>query len=267
MDWREIDDYNYTKNLGREGWAWEFLRRNPDYIDDYKTYRQTYADLESKYGPWESRDIKAWDEDPKSHFFEPEKKDGESIQQWRNRCYATWGFEPRKYPLESWHAKKWQLIKMYHPDYPYCPEIHFIYPWPKIISYDSLDEYFYTPNEPYAPTLQVPEKCLLGFDLTLPIGRQIKEAKKILATSQKRLQEKEIIPSTKTKEHSALWITYLRILDAKKTCTGASDIEIAKELFPNDIGADPKEKVKDTHKQALAQAKRYRHILHRTKTP
>lgn len=266
MDWQKIGDYNYTKNLGREGWAWEFLRRNPDYIDDYKTYRQTFFELESKYGPWNSADKEAWRKDPKSHFFVPGKNDGESITQWRERCYAS-GCEPKIYCLESWHAKKWQLARMYSPECPYSPQIQFTDPWPKIISYDSLDDYFYTPDEPHAPAQQVPEKCLLGFDLTLPIGRQLKEAKTILTKAQKCLQENKSIPSTKTKEHSALWDTYLRILDAKKTGTGASDIEIAKKLFPNDIGADPKGKVKDTYKQALAQAKRYQHILYRTKAP
>jgi len=30
-DWRDASSYEYTRALTEEGWAWEFLRRNPDY--------------------------------------------------------------------------------------------------------------------------------------------------------------------------------------------------------------------------------------------
>ena len=30
-DWRRSETYDYTRPLPRRGWAWEFLRRNPDY--------------------------------------------------------------------------------------------------------------------------------------------------------------------------------------------------------------------------------------------
>lgn len=33
-DWRDVTAYAYTKDLTREGWAWEFLRRNPAFRKD-----------------------------------------------------------------------------------------------------------------------------------------------------------------------------------------------------------------------------------------
>src|SRR5580658_4569286 len=30
-DWRDPNSYAYTQHLTGEGWAWEFLRRNPTY--------------------------------------------------------------------------------------------------------------------------------------------------------------------------------------------------------------------------------------------
>src|SRR5579864_7190097 len=30
-DWRDPANYEYTRELTRDGWAWEFLRRNPKY--------------------------------------------------------------------------------------------------------------------------------------------------------------------------------------------------------------------------------------------
>jgi len=32
-NWRDLSSYDYTRNLMREDWAWEFLRRNPAYAD------------------------------------------------------------------------------------------------------------------------------------------------------------------------------------------------------------------------------------------
>ena len=34
-NWREPDDYQFTAKLDDKGWAWEFLRRNPDYRKDF----------------------------------------------------------------------------------------------------------------------------------------------------------------------------------------------------------------------------------------
>ena len=31
IDWRKKEDYDYTDTLSPEGWAWEFLRRLPEY--------------------------------------------------------------------------------------------------------------------------------------------------------------------------------------------------------------------------------------------
>jgi hypothetical protein len=35
-DWRSPDYVDALKNLDRAGFAWEFLRRNPAYRDDYE---------------------------------------------------------------------------------------------------------------------------------------------------------------------------------------------------------------------------------------
>ena len=32
-DWRDAAKYEYTQALSSEAWAWEFLRRNPEYSD------------------------------------------------------------------------------------------------------------------------------------------------------------------------------------------------------------------------------------------
>lgn len=36
-DWQDNRAYDYTEHLTRLGWAWEFLRRNPDFQRDLAT--------------------------------------------------------------------------------------------------------------------------------------------------------------------------------------------------------------------------------------
>ncbi len=35
-NWRKDTDYEFTKDLDLNGWAWEFLRRNPEYRNDWE---------------------------------------------------------------------------------------------------------------------------------------------------------------------------------------------------------------------------------------
>jgi hypothetical protein len=35
-NWRRDTDYEFTKDLDLNGWAWEFLRRNPEYRNDWE---------------------------------------------------------------------------------------------------------------------------------------------------------------------------------------------------------------------------------------
>src|SRR5262252_3842443 len=42
-DWRSLIGHDYLKDLDRPGFAWEFLRRNPAYQEDYNTIAREAA--------------------------------------------------------------------------------------------------------------------------------------------------------------------------------------------------------------------------------
>lgn len=42
-DWRDRESYAYTANFSLREWAWEFLRRNPDFVEDWKQAQFQYA--------------------------------------------------------------------------------------------------------------------------------------------------------------------------------------------------------------------------------
>jgi hypothetical protein len=54
-DWRKPCDYDFCENLDMSGWAWEFLRRNPRYLDDWKRAKVAYqgkrnSAIQQRYG-------------------------------------------------------------------------------------------------------------------------------------------------------------------------------------------------------------------------
>jgi transcriptional regulator len=49
-DWRDPASYDYTRDLTREGWAWEFLRRNPNYRKSWRDQADPEATDRAKKG-------------------------------------------------------------------------------------------------------------------------------------------------------------------------------------------------------------------------
>jgi len=54
------DPYAYCATLTRDQWAWEFLRRNPEYRSDYQQFIAIWRALEADYGEPPNRDFQRW---------------------------------------------------------------------------------------------------------------------------------------------------------------------------------------------------------------
>lgn len=64
-----MTDYTYTEGHNKEQWAWEFLRRNPEYQRDYKIFIHRWHGLEGYYGKYEqlsNSDLTRWQNDLRS---------------------------------------------------------------------------------------------------------------------------------------------------------------------------------------------------------
>ena len=51
LDWRSPSAYGYLSDLDAAGLAWEFLRRNPNYRNDFSQFQQTRAFGAGAEGP------------------------------------------------------------------------------------------------------------------------------------------------------------------------------------------------------------------------
>jgi hypothetical protein len=59
-NWRLADTYSHIMNLGHAAIAWEFLRRNPDYRNDYQSARKgDTAQLVQRWGTAANPDLGA----------------------------------------------------------------------------------------------------------------------------------------------------------------------------------------------------------------
>jgi len=66
-DWQNATYYHFTESLGTDEWAWQFLRRNPDYRADWHWFHTNWAALEADYGRSPQRDFQQWKKDPRAY--------------------------------------------------------------------------------------------------------------------------------------------------------------------------------------------------------
>ena len=205
MTWRNPDDYAYTRELSRELWAWEFLRRNPEYRKDWQEFWTTWQALEADYGRPPNRDFQRWKRDSRAYVSEEQCK---TIDE--DALGVGCAGEEGKILIECWLGAKWGFYKFpLSPDHdePNVPDELL---WrevftevPRVTRKDK--EYLSGSNG----------RIALGFDLTSPLPAQLEEAKHLLVGEQRRLAQSGALPPRSVKASREDWTLRLRLLDAE----------------------------------------------------
>jgi len=196
-DWRNPRDYLFTRELNAVQWAWEFLRRNPQYQAEWAAFNATWQALEAAYGRPPQRDFNAWKRDPRAWVNAVDCPEGDCrVDQDKVliECAlgARWGFY--KFPPDPGDDDPvgggrlvWREIEQ---DIPLL---------------DDADRQWLGDD---------PARVALGFDLSLPLRDQLERAKRMLLVLQRgRQQSGEIQPLSVTSRYRALTVM-LRLLDA-----------------------------------------------------
>ncbi len=97
-NWEVEQDYNYTANFQPTEWAWEFLRRNPKYKEEYAV--------------WHAGELG-------DCIYSPDKKKGETIRQWQMRCIDVLDVTPQMLSP----AGKWGLLSTFFDPTLTAPEL------------------------------------------------------------------------------------------------------------------------------------------------
>ncbi len=207
-DWKEIKAYAFCGELTSAQWAWEFLRRNPGYQQEWQQFWQTWQDLEAAYGKPPDRDFCAWKNDPRAWLPASECLDGE--------CRI----DEDKVLIECALGARWGFHK-----FPPNPEDD-----------DPVGEgrlNWRPRSEEELPVLsgEAPdlsqEQMALVFDLSLPLRPQLDQARhQLQLETSRRRRENRLAPKRVRllKDH---WVMLLRMLDAR----AAGEAAQATQLF------------------------------------
>jgi len=222
MNWINAKNYKFTADLDRDGWAWEFLRRNVEYQAEYEKA--------AKCG------------DP---VYDPPKLDNESDSQWIGRVIQD-DTEPRKsHPLIGL-AVKWGLAILQDPAGKSVPE--FLPAYPFLPEWSALDA-LYGREIDDAPIRMKPDVAVIAFDVSRPLSKQLDLAKRLFFSRQAD------VTARRKNWKPGNWTLYLRLLDAKVAGAATSEIIAAIDeysVLPNDAASGylADDRVSDHLKQA-----------------
>jgi len=194
-DWKEIKAYAFCDELTSAQWVWEFLRRNPDYQQEWQQFWQTWQELEAAYGTPPNRDFCAWKNDPRAWVSASECPDGECrIDQDKVliECAlgARWGFH--KFPPDpedddpvgqgrlSWRPQSEEALRELSGEDVQLP----------------------------------PEQVALVFDLSLSLRPQLEQARHQLQLEASRRRREQGLQPKRVRLLKDHWVKLLRVLDA-----------------------------------------------------
>lgn len=180
-------------NLDIGQWAWEFLRRNPEYQSDYREFIAIWQALEADYGTPPHRDFQRWQRDPRAtrSAFSPEQVTG---------AVCTTDDEDRQL-IECWMGAKWGFYQ-----FPQNPDLA---AW-------ELDAPVHWRPAPGLRLDRAPAystEVALTFDLTLPLPAQLDAAKQKLVSHQAALRRQGLAVPRTLKNQTADWLELLHALN------------------------------------------------------
>lgn len=194
-DWRQPQNYSYTESLSVEQWAWEFLRRNRGYQQDWQWFWATWRLLEARYGKPPERDFQRWKRDPAAYRI---------VDEASGECRV----DQDKVLIECWMGAKWGFYK-----FPLDPATQ----QPVIgeqLTWREADESAQLVEDADSTYLDGQAgHVALGFELDLPLRRQLELAKHFLQVRQARLRREGTITMRLVSSQKGRWCAMLRLLD------------------------------------------------------
>lgn len=236
MDWHNAADYAFDPPLSREEWAWQFLRRNPEYVADHAWFIATWRALEADYGAPPRRDFFRWRQDPRAWRAESDIAGCGAVA-----CPG----ENDRVLIECWMGAKWGFAK-----FPIDPVV--VRPAP------GLELTWRTQPVEVAEVLPgedlslSPEKMAMVFDLALPLPPQLDQARIRLVGRQRALDKAGRLPPRSVRAAAPTWTRWLRLLDGHTAGVGMDELGQSLGL------ADPGAELENAHRMTVSG---YRRIL------
>lgn len=224
--WEDENSYRHLVNASDEQFAWEFMRRSPEYQEEYE-----HAFQEHRLWQQASEQMKV-----NYMYFFPAREEGETFDGWSMRI-ASMGIEPKYHKPLNYYALPWHIHQMQDPAIDDTPTFTLAGETPRILRHEEVDAISGTAN-PDDPACDDPvfDQGLLPivFDLEKTWHGQQKKAKKIFQEAQERHISGKHKNINSNKE---AWIRHLRALDAK--ANRATHAQLARKLAIGSRGNHP----------------------------
>jgi len=203
---RTITALASPQTLTRDQWAWEFLRRNPEYRADYQHFINLWRALEADYGVPPQRDYPRWKQDPRAYGPLPgaDALDAPSGE----LCLG----DDERVLLECWMGAKWGFYK-----FPLDP---------LLATPASPDALAWRPPPATEPLLiDTAYRLDITFDLSLPLPPQLETAKFRLVSHATELRRSGLNAPFSVVNQRARWTQMLRLLDAAASGEAIREVE------------------------------------------
>ncbi|MGB8414974.1 transcriptional regulator domain-containing protein [Paraburkholderia sp.] len=215
-NWRNADDYPRADDTSPREWAWEFLRRNLDYIDDWKAFKSSIGEYADRYPNLTKEEMARFLIDNRYRHVE------------ETGSLSEGSYSKTETPLANWYGRKWGLVQIADPDTPYDYQTH---RW-----IDAAGALTF-PHEGFDFDDQ--RYMAVAIDLTLPLDDQLAQVRthyEIHRTG--RIRTGQIEPVDAKRKRFGLYPAYLQVLDG--IAAGAERSELASVLLSH-IANDPPE--------------------------
>lgn len=237
-DWRKREDYNFPKSFSGSGWAWQFLRRNPDYRADYESLTELLQRLAPEYGSLDEPQVwKRLMNVPGAIGYDPPRLEDESDVEWSRRCGYL---NPKKQRIDLFLQRRWGIRgTLPNPLTENLIEPVFYDPrdWPRLVTLDECSDYFL--DEGYEHEYP---NVLFAFNVGLPLNNQISRLRSLVGEILKVRKEQGLESHIGKWQHRDQWVKYLRVLDGYED--GATTIDIVDTLYSGeDRGKEAENKV------------------------
>jgi len=235
--WKVESDYDCVDKLSLPQLAFEFLRRNPDYIKDYQRFAEVEAELTVELGP-KASNYQEWKDAGRKigTIWDPPRMPGESLQSHFHRTIDH-PCDPKAFWYEDWFQNKWGLEGGFpSPATPTTCELKFKTQgaFPFLPTYQEAGLFFHGDSIDHEPFSQVTDVAVLAFNLNSPMDIQLAEAKQILQAEIKRRSDEHekvfgAVKSKQTVHFRDKFKTYLRVWDAE--VSGEEKKNVAEIIF------------------------------------
>jgi hypothetical protein len=208
-DWRNPQDYDFTQTLTAEQWAWEFLRRNPRYREEWQRFITLWRALEATYGKPAQRNVTAWKLDPRAWVPAESCRESDCV------------IDGDKVLIECALGASWGFYK-FPPD----PMDDDPIGGGRLVWREVPQEMPLLAAGMAAPASV--EKMALVFDLGLPLTPQLEQAKRRLQIERRRRIAAEGMLPPRIVDHAPRLTRLLRLLDGLQQ--GAPQSELVSGL-------------------------------------